>query len=144
MADKLLFVRIAIILNYLCALALLVSVIMRFVDFGQSNDVFFYLLTFYLIGFAALLVVAELRVRSVIVYCEFLKGRPGKGMYLLLIGTLLFDESRSEDIIISILLVLVGLFNIIVSCMRGNKPKGKNTKGKKREEPILEEYEEDN
>jgi hypothetical protein len=63
MADKLLFVRIAIILNYLCALALIVAVIMRFIDFGKSHDVFFYLLTFYLIAFAALLVVAELRLR---------------------------------------------------------------------------------
>jgi hypothetical protein len=48
-------------------------------------------------------------------------------MYVLLIGVLLFDESRKEDVIIAIFLVLVGLFNIIISCMRGTKSSGKHT-----------------
>jgi hypothetical protein len=139
MAAKLIFVRISIILNYICALALLVSVVLRFIDFGTSKDPFFYLLTFYLIAFSALLVIAELRLRSVIVYVEFLKSRPGKGMYVLLVGVLLFDESRPADIIIAILLVLVGLFNIIVSCMRGDKASAKHNEAKRCEEPIKEE-----
>jgi hypothetical protein len=49
-------------------------------------------MTFYLIGFAVLLVLAEIRFRRVLVYLEFLKGRLGKGFYVMLIGLLIFDE----------------------------------------------------
>jgi hypothetical protein len=54
----------------------------------------------------------------VIVYVEFLKSRLGKGLYIILVGLLLYDSTRTGDMAISIIIVLVGIFNIIVSCMR--------------------------
>ncbi len=78
-------------------------------------------MTFYLLGFATLLVLAELRYKKMLIYLEFLKGRLGKGFYVMLVGLILFDESRKVDMIMGITLVLVGLFNLIVGCMRENQ-----------------------
>jgi len=71
-----------------------------------------------LIGFATLLVLAELRYKKVLVYLEFLKGRIGKGIYVILIGLLVFEENRKAEMFISIAMVLIGFFNIVVGCMR--------------------------
>jgi hypothetical protein len=76
------------------------------------------LLTFYLIGFAGLLVMAEMRYKKVIIYVEFLDGRFGKGLFVILVGLLTFDEDRKFDEFVGIALTLVGIFNIIVACMR--------------------------
>jgi hypothetical protein len=78
-------------------------------------------MTFYLLGFATLLVLAELRYKKMLIYLEFLKGRLGKGFYVMLVGLILFDESRKVDLIMGITLVLVGIFNLIVGCMRENQ-----------------------
>ena len=90
----------------------------RFSYFKTESDPFFFLLTFYLIGFSALLVVAELGVKRVLVYVEFMSGRAGKGFFILFVGLLIFDSVRKSDMAISIILVLVGIFNIISSCLR--------------------------
>lgn len=118
MADKSIFVRIVRLMNFLCALAMIGDAIWRVFDFHSSTDPFFFLLTFYLIGFATLLVMAEMRYKKVIVYLEFLKGRIGKGLYVILLGLLIFDENRKPDMFLGIALVLVGILNIIVGCMR--------------------------
>lgn len=57
-----------------------------------------------------------------IVYLEFLKSRIGKGMYVILVGLLIFDETRKFDMFVGISLILVGLFNVIVSCVRDTNP----------------------
>ena len=49
-------------------------------------------MTFYLLGFAALLFSAEVNYKKVLVYLEFLASRTGKGLYLVLIGLLIFDD----------------------------------------------------
>ena len=56
------------------------------------------------------------------VYLEFLKSRIGKGMYVILVGLLIFDETRKFDMFVGISLILVGLFNVIVSCVRDTNP----------------------
>lgn len=121
-ADKSIFVRIVRTLNLLCAAGMVIDALNRFFDFQRQSDPFFYLLTFYLFGFATLLVMAEIRYKPVIVYVEFLKSRIGKGMYVILVGLLIFDESRKFDMFMGILLVLVGIFNLIVFCMRDEIP----------------------
>ena len=116
--EKLFMIKIAKILNYTSVLLMAVSVILRFIDFGQYSDIFFYLLTFYLIGFGALILLAELKWHRVILFVMFLNGRFGKGAFLMFVGLILFDDQRKSDLAISIALVLIGFFNIIVSCMR--------------------------
>jgi len=75
-------------------------------------------MTFYLIGFAVLLIMAELRYKKMLIYLEFLKSRLGKGFYVMLVGLIIFDETRKADLILGIGLVLVGILNLIVGCMR--------------------------
>jgi COPI associated protein len=143
---KRLFVRLTHWLNLICGLLMLADAIYRFVNFGTAaysqGDPFFYLMTFYLCGFAALFFAAELRFTSVLVYCEFLRSRPGKGLYLVLLGLLLFDESRAMDLVTAIVLVLAGLFNILVSCMRDDPKPSKKRERRQREqmESQQEEY----
>ena len=48
-------------------------------------------------------------------------------MYVILVGLLVFDETRKFDMFIGIGLVLVGIFNIIVSCMRDTIPGEENS-----------------
>ena len=117
------FVLVARYMNIICCLLMLVDTIIRFTSFGTpatQGDPFFYMLTFYLIGFSGLLFAAEIRYTKVIVYLELLRGRTGKGMFMILIGLLLFDNNLVIDMSVAIILVLVGLFNIIVACMRND------------------------
>lgn len=116
--EKLFMIKLAKIMNYVSCLLMIVSIILRFVDFGSTSNPFFYLLTFYMFGFGALLFLAELRISKVLAYVMFLSGRLGKGMFLVFVGLLLFDEERKSDMGISICLVLIGFFNIMISCMR--------------------------
>jgi hypothetical protein len=116
--DKPLMIKCIKAVNYICALLMIVDVFIRFTSFKTETDPFFFLLTFYLIGFAALLVVSEMGIKRILVFVEFLNGRAGKGFYILFVGLLMFDDVRPADMAISIILVLVGLFNVLASCMR--------------------------
>ena len=91
--DKPLLNTIAKIMNYLATIAMLTDMICRFTTFGQTSDPFFFLFTFELIGFACLIAAAEAGMYKLLLYVEFLKGRVGKGIYLLLIGLLMFDNN---------------------------------------------------
>ena len=74
---------------------MVIDAVVRFCHFAtpsySDDDPFFYLMTFYLLAFAVLLVLAEFGVMAVLVYCEFLRSRPGKALYLILLGLLLFN-----------------------------------------------------
>ena len=108
-------------MNFIAGLFMIIDAILRIVNFCTGTfkgDVFFYIMTFYLFGFAALLFASEWRSPSVLLYAEFMRGRLGKGFYLFLVGLLIFDDTRKVDMLIGILLVLSGLFNVIVSFMR--------------------------
>ena len=122
--EKKFMIRLVKILNYICALLLLTCCVLRSIDFVKSKDPFFFLLTFYLFGFTTLLIIAEIKVRRVIVYVEILNTRLGKGFYILFVGLLLFDEKRKTDMLIAIFIVLIGLFNVLVACMRETSHKG--------------------
>ena len=122
---KRLFVRIARLMNFICAIFMIVDLVMRIVNLSSGTfkgDVFYYVMMIYLLGFAALLVAAEWRATKVLMYAEFLRGRMGKGFYLFLIGLMIFDDTRKVDMLVGILLVLVGIFNILVSFMRQDPP----------------------
>jgi hypothetical protein len=100
---------------------MIIDVCIRFASFKTESDPFFFLLTFYLFGFSALLVFAELGYKKVLVYVEFLSGRAGKGLYIMFVGLLIFDATRPSDMGIAILLVLIGIFNVLIGCMRDAK-----------------------
>lgn len=119
--EKRYMVKMCKILNYISSLLMLISVVLRCIDFKSSTDPFFFLLTFYLFGFAVLVIIAEIKIKRVIAYVEILNNRIGKGVYIIFVGLLLFDEKRKSDMLISIFIVLIGLFNVMVSCMRDNK-----------------------
>ena len=106
-------------MNYIAVLAMIACSVFRFIDFGKAiGDLFFYMLTFYLIGFAALLFCAEVRIGNLLVYVEFLDSRLGKGAYILFVGMLMFDETRLRDIAFALYVVLTGIFNIILGCQK--------------------------
>lgn len=108
-------------MNFIAAAFMIVDAVLRVVNLCSGTfkgDVFFYIMTFYLLGFSLLLVMAEWRSPKVLLYAEFLRGRLGKGLYLFLIGLLVFDDTRKPDMLFGISFVLCGLFNIIVSFMR--------------------------
>ena len=91
---KRLFVKITRLMNYICVLGMIIDAILRLVFF-VSGDPFYYLLTFYLLGFATLLFLVEMRYSKVLVQVEFLRGRLGKGIFLILIGILVFNNTRN-------------------------------------------------
>ena len=124
--DKRTQVRIAMISNFICAFLMVVDALIRCFEFPTKTDPFFYVLTFYLLGFAALLVISELKVKKIMDYIQFLKTRIGKGIYLIFIGLLVMDPSRIYEIVISMIFFFIGSFNIVVSatkCERKDGPK---------------------
>ena len=119
---KRLFIRICRLMNFIAAIFMIVNAVLRVVNLCsgtyKGGDLFFYVMTLYLLGFSVLLVAAEWRSPKVLLYAEFLQGRLGKGLYLFLIGLLVFDDQRKADMLIGISFVLIGLFNVLVSFMR--------------------------
>lgn len=97
MVNKILMIKVTKIINFITAGLILIDTITRFIDFKTATDPFFFFLTFYLIGFTALLVIAELNIRRILIYIEFLNGRIGKGSYILFLGLLIYNEERKAD-----------------------------------------------
>lgn len=95
--------------------------VVRFTYFGQGElaptDPFFYMFTFYLFPFAGLLLVAELRWQRILKYFSFIGYFYGRGMFILFVALLLFDTEYPIDAGISIFASLVGLFNVLMTCM---------------------------
>lgn len=121
MGKKRLLVKIARVLNYFSCLLMLGDAGYRIYDVFDpkvDEEPLFYILTCYLFGFAALLTTAEFRQRSVIMHFELLGGRGGKGIFVILVGLLIFDDERKLDIALANVLILIGIYNIVVACMR--------------------------
>ena len=119
-ADKTCIERLCQIMNYSAIICLLVSSIVRFTIFGKEkkpSDPFFYLLTFYLIPFAVLILCAELKWQKMLKYFEFMGYLHGKGLFFIFVGLLLFDTEYPVDTGISIAITIIGIFNIVASCM---------------------------
>ena len=111
---------IAQALNFITILGILAVTIVRFTFFAKENppkDPFYYILTFYLIPFAGLLLIAELRWEVVLKHFEFLSFQWGKGMFMIFVGLLLFDTAYPVDSSISIMMIVVGIFNMILMCV---------------------------
>ena len=60
-------------------------------------------------------------------YFEFMAGQWGKGMFMILVGLLLFDTKYPADVVFSIMLLLIGSFNLLITCIApGLTSKGVN------------------
>ena len=136
--DKSCSIKVVKILNYVSALIIILDVVMRFFNFQTATDPFYFILTFYLIGFAVLLAIAEAGIKKILVYIEFLNGRMGKGLFIVFIGLLMFDEKFKSDLFIGIAVFLIGVFNIMVSCMKLKTKEDEYTSAEKEREKSSE------
>lgn len=105
-------------LNYFSSLVMLTASGLRFYEFDATKifmDGFYLAFTVYLAIFGLLLAAAEYQFVNILKYLEFLFYESGKGFFLLFVGVLLFDPRTTADLFASILLTLVGLFNLMIS-----------------------------
>jgi hypothetical protein len=86
-------------------------------DAKKNIDPFYFLLTLYLIPFAFLMFVAEIQWRPVLKYVMFMKGQIGKGLFYVFVALLMFDTDYPMDVITSLYVTFVGIFNLILSCL---------------------------
>ena len=111
-------------------IGILAASIVRFTYFGKDDaptDPFFYILTIYLIPFAALLLAAQLQYQSVLKYFQFIGLMHGKGLFLIFISLLLFDTKYPVDAALSVFMCMVGVFNLVVMCIApGSDTQGGN------------------
>ena len=112
---------------------LLTAIIIRFLRFADSgNSLFFYIWTFYLFLFIAMLLISIWRIRIVMFYFRFMRTKQGIGVFMIFIGTLLFDWNQPFELCVSILLVMVGILYFIYGCKVGN-PENEEEKNKENE-----------
>ena len=107
------------ILNYSCCLALLLIGTARLKDFKKSivfMDGFSSIFTMYIFVFSGLLFSAEYEVMVILKYLAFLASSWGKGLYLIAIGALIYDQINMAEYVASFYLISVGIANIIATC----------------------------
>ena len=124
MPEKTFFSKMIKGFNYICSVAMFTTAIYRFVTYDAAKikmDGFYLAFTVYLLVFGILLTAAEYQYIKILQYIEFLASQRGRGFFLLWIGILLFEPKKDVDLWASLTLTLVGLFNIILSCMK-DKP----------------------
>ena len=138
-------------LNYICAVAMFGTALVRYSEYDAKiilMDGFYLAFTFYLFIFGILLAAAEYEVVHILKYIEFLITQTGKGLFLIFIGVLLFDNRRAVDLWASLSLTLVGIFNLMVTCFpthasgRSDSGKARSSKqyqGLKKQNMDLEE-----
>ena len=103
-------------LNFLCALLLLVDVFIRLSKIDNYTDMYYIILSIYLLLFAILLILSELKIKRVVVYVRFLALRWGIGIYIMLISVLLFNQNKKSEVIIAMVVMMVGIVNVVVGC----------------------------
>ena len=104
-------------LNYFCSLVMIGTSGFRFYEFDTEKifmDGFYLAFTVYLSIFGLILAAAEYQFVNILKYLEFLFYEQGKGFFLLFVGVLLFDPRTTSDLFASLLLTLVGLFNLMI------------------------------
>ena len=105
-------------LNYGCAIGMSTAAILRLTLYDSAAifmDGFYLAFTVYLLLFAGLLAASEFEVQVIIRYVAFLLSSTGKGLFLLFVGLLLFDQKRTPDLVVSLITSLVGIVNIAAS-----------------------------
>lgn len=120
MPEKSTLSKILKALNYISGVTMFIAATLRFIDYDAKvifMDGFYLAFTFYLYLFGLLIGAAEYQFVQIMKYVEFLISPGGKGMFLLFVGILLFDDRRLIDLWASLSISLIGMFNLIDSCM---------------------------
>lgn len=128
-----------------------VAIIVRLIRFGSEKNPFFFIFTFYLALFIGLLVISIIKWERVLMYFTFLTTRKGVGMFMIFVGSLLFDWNEIFEMAVSVLLILIGILYIIYGFKVGEEQRpdptkaGKDDKKKednKKDEERKKQYEE--
>ena len=133
MPEKSFFQKLIKGFNYICSVSMFITAIYRFATYDAVKikmDGFYLAFTIYLFVFGGLLIAAEYQYIKILQYIEFLASQRGKGFFMIWIGILLFDPQKQVDLWSSLSLTIVGIFNIILSCMK-DKPNFQNPESSK-------------
>lgn len=122
---------IVLILVGLAIVLLGVVVIIRFFSFGSESSPFYYIWTFYQILFMAMLVVSIIRVHRVLVFFSFLSTKIGVGIFMIFIGTLLFDWNAIFQMCVAIVLGVIGGLYIFYGIKVGDQDQKEEEERKK-------------
>ena len=108
--------RLMMVTNLIASALIVVCIVLRFIYLidKKTANVFFILLTIYLIIFLVIFVLAEVRNRRIRKYFNFLDSKIGRGCFLLFLGLLVFLRKRWVEIIIGIIIVVIAVANCIV------------------------------
>lgn len=91
------------ILAFLCGIALMAIGITKFAMFQISDPVDFFLSIYYIL-FGILLCLSELPFQRILFFFSFLKTFIGKAIFLLFLGTLIFDTGVWWHILVAIIM----------------------------------------
>ena len=96
-------------------LLLLGSVIFRCARFGseEAKDPFHYIYTVYLLLFMFMLFIADIKLARILYFFSFLSPWLGKGVFIILIGLMLFDWNHIFEFITCLICIIVGVIYII-------------------------------
>lgn len=122
---------IVLILVGLAIVLLGVVVILRLISFGSVSSPFYYIWTFYQLVFMAMLVVSIIRVHRVLVYFSFLSTKIGVGIFMIFIGTLLFDWNAIFQMCVAITLGAIGGLYIFYGIKVGDQDEKEEEERKK-------------
>ena len=86
-------------------------------------------MTFYLLIFLIILVLAEIRNKTIRKYFNFLDGKIGRGCFIFFIGLLVFVENRPMEIIFGIIIAIIAVINCIFGW--GQKSDGKDAQAER-------------
>jgi hypothetical protein len=83
-------------------------------------DGFYVIFTCYLLVFSMFLFSAEYEFLVIVKYLACLTSYWGKGLFQVFVGVLLFDDRRVFELVASLYLLIVGMFNIVMGCFHRN------------------------
>ena len=97
---------------------MITSGVIRFITYDAkiiALDGFYLVFAAYLVLFGSIFGACEYETDSVKRYIEFLMSEFGKGIFLIFVGLLVFDTRRTVDLVSSLFITVVGVFNLAAS-----------------------------
>jgi hypothetical protein len=110
------------ILAFLCGIALIAIGITKFSTFAITDPVDFFLSIYYIL-FGVLVCFSELPFQKILFFFSFLKTFIGKAVFLLFLGTLIFDNAVWWHILVAICLWCVAICYFALGCACKSKLK---------------------
>mmetsp|Transcript_25801 Transcript_25801/g.45479 ORF Transcript_25801/g.45479 Transcript_25801/m.45479 type:complete len:194 (-) Transcript_25801:1398-1979(-) len=131
------------ILAFLCGIALMAIGITKFTTFAISDPVDFFLSIYYIL-FGVLVCFSELPFQKILYFFSFLKTFIGKAIFLLFLGTLVFDNAVWWHVLVAIVMWCVAICYFVLAFACKSKLKNPeeikaNKAGKKNDDEGPEE-----